>query len=153
MSLPDPSWNTTEAAPAAVPQLPDKWLPHVVQLLLQLERGRQLPGSSGLLQPRLRPVLEAGWPAALAAYSVLAVAGSAACLLAARAARRRPLPLSLLIASLANCCLVLPLTLTVLLLQNWVLGSTLCFLLPILQVRRPAITGAVKAYPGYDGPV
>ncbi|XP_037091186.1 endothelin receptor type B-like [Pollicipes pollicipes] len=38
-----------------------------------------------------------------------------------------------MVACFANCAVVLPLTLTVLLLENWVLGSTMCFMLPIMQ--------------------
>ena len=124
----------------------DMWLPHVLTLLEQLdERGQSAAGGGSLLQPRLRPVFARHCPAVVAVYTALAAAGSATCLAAARALYRRGAPpaaeygplLSLLAACLAYCLLVLPLTLTVLLLQNWVLGSTMCFMLPIMQVRPP----------------
>ncbi|KAF0292784.1 hypothetical protein FJT64_000170 [Amphibalanus amphitrite] len=124
-------------------QLPDMWLPHVVRLVEELHQSGQLAaGGAALLQPRLRPVFARLCPAVVAAYTVVAAAGSVTCLAAARAIYRRGAPptagcgplLTLLAGCLANCLLVLPLTLTVLLLQNWVLGSTMCYMLPIMQL-------------------
>ena len=149
--------NVTEPAAAAGQQLPDMWLPHVVALLEDLDESGQLAvGGAALLQPRLRPVFARLCPAVVAAYTALAAAGSVTCVAAARALYRSGAPptagcgsvLSLLAACLANCLLVLPLTLTVLLLQNWVLGSTMCYMLPIMQVGvRRLVTRTVAVSP------
>jgi hypothetical protein len=48
--------------------------------------------------------------------------------------------INLAIADVIKCVLVLPVSLTILLVQNWVFGSFLCFFLPMLQVGSSAVT-------------
>ena len=131
--------NVSSSAPG--PELRDMWLLDLLERLTE-----RLPtGGGSLLQPRLRPVFTQLCPAVVAGYAVLAAAGSATCLAAARLRCRRGAPpaagrgplVTLLAACLTYSLLVLPLTLTALLLQNWVLGGTMCFMLPIMQVSWP----------------
>ncbi|CAB3379837.1 Hypothetical predicted protein [Cloeon dipterum] len=95
-------------------------------------------------KPHLRLSLEHVYPACVALYLLLSVVGAvsnAAVLLAlARRRRRRQAadPLHGLLANLAasdlvKCVFVLPVSLAVLLIHNWVFGATFCYLLPMLQ--------------------
>lgn len=43
--------------------------------------------------------------------------------------------INIAISDLVKCIFVLPITLAVLLIENWIFGQFLCYFLPILQVR------------------
>jgi hypothetical protein len=45
------------------------------------------------------------------------------------------LMVNLALSDLVKCVLVLPVSLAVLLIHNWVFGASFCYLLPMLQVR------------------
>jgi hypothetical protein len=45
---------------------------------------------------------------------------------------------NLAFSDLIKCVLVLPVSLAVLLIHNWVFGASFCYLLPMLQVRHSA---------------
>lgn len=89
----------------------------------------------------IRPSLSALYPAVLALYGVVLLAAVLAnCCLVLYAYRHRLyLLLNHGLGNLLVSCPVLPPTVTVLILYDWLLGRTACHLLPLIQVTRLTI--------------
>ncbi|XP_042232386.1 neuropeptide Y receptor type 1-like [Homarus americanus] len=116
--------------------LPDKLLGQIIHNL------QNLPNETvDFSQPHLRQSLLGIYPLFLALYGSLAVAGTAMNVAMVSYIVRRRLyrdPTSAYLMNLGVCnvmmsVVLLPLSLTVLLLQNWTFGSFLCYFIPMLQ--------------------
>lgn len=90
-----------------------------------------------------KPIVSSIYPLFLLQYGLLMVGGAMSnVLIAWHILKQRlykdvthALVLNLVLSHCVQCCVVVPMTLTVLLVQNWVLGCFLCYFLPMLQVR------------------
>lgn len=134
--------------------LPHKWVNVVADYLRGLRND-----TIDFNRPQLRPSVRHTYAAFVCGYSALIMAGALcnACVLAIVARKRLYAadPVYVYVANLAvtgivECVTVLPISLMVLLVQNWIFGRFLCFFLPMLQVshyttvlRRHSLTIAV----------
>ncbi|XP_054284188.1 free fatty acid receptor 4-like [Macrosteles quadrilineatus] len=86
-------------------------------------------------QPHLRPALATLYPAVLAMYSLVLITAvlTNCCLLIYTYRHRLYLYLNLGLGNLLLHCPVLPLTVVVLVFNDWLLGRTACHLLPLIQ--------------------
>lgn len=95
-----------------------------------------------LRQPHLRPSVATSYPFILFMYSLLIVTGVALNLSVFVHIIKNKLyndatcsfVLNNVISDIVKCVIVLPITLYVLLINNWILGELLCSFLPMLQV-------------------
>lgn len=118
--------------------LPDKLLGQIIHIL------QTLPNETvDIGQPHLRKSLEDVYPVILVLYGVVMVVGAVGNVAMAMHILRRRLYRESTSAYLLNIALcnvliavvLLPLSLAILLIQNWVFGSFLCYFVPMLQVR------------------
>lgn len=94
--------------------------------------------------PILKPIVRNIYPIFMLQYGLLMLVGAAANVLVGYHVMRRKLYrdvthallLNLVLSHCVQCFVVVPMTLTVLLVQNWVFGQFLCYFLPMLQVSR-----------------
>ena len=124
-------------------KIPDKWLSVVAQFIMGLRNDTETDFS----KPHLRPSVVRVYPLFLFLYAVVIGVGTVSniaviCTVFKHRLYRDPTYgyiVNLAIADIVKCVLVLPISLTILLVQNWIFGSFLCFFLPMLQVS-PIIT-------------
>jgi hypothetical protein len=115
--------------------------PHVWGIIHEFLLGQADPGLD-LRQPHLRPSVASSYPFILFMYSLLMVTGVALNLSVFVHIIRNKLyndvtcsfVLNNVISDIVKCVVVLPMTLYVLLVNNWILGELLCSFLPMLQV-------------------
>ncbi|XP_025415215.1 prolactin-releasing peptide receptor isoform X2 [Sipha flava] len=118
-------------------ELPHKWVDVVVDYLRGFRND-----TTDFNRPQLRPSVRHMYPAFVCGYSALIMAG-ALCnayvlVIVARKRLYAADPVYVYVANLAltgvvECVSVLPISLMVLLVQNWIFGRFLCFFLPMLQ--------------------
>lgn len=122
-------------------ELPHKWVDVVVDYLRGFRND-----TTDFNRPQLRPSVRHTYPAFVCGYSALIMAGALCnAYVLAIVARKRLYaadPVYVYVANLAltgvvECVSVLPISLMVLLVQNWIFGRFLCFFLPMLQVSVP----------------
>lgn len=97
-----------------------------------------------LQQPHLRPSVAKIYPLFITIYAILIGVGVLSNLAAFIHIVRHKLYndatysfiINLLVSDVIKCVCVLPISLYVLLVQNWILGEVLCSTLPMLQVRK-----------------
>lgn len=90
----------------------------------------------------LKPIVSHIYPVFVLQYGLLMLVGAVAnVLIGYHIMRKRlyrdvthALVLNLVFSHCVQCFVVVPMTLTVLLVQNWILGQFLCYFLPMLQV-------------------
>lgn len=116
-------------------------------LLLQnaLQIASSGNGSLNILEGRLqlRRPLASMWTALLAMYGVLALSGGFTNVCVLTHVLRRSdhedssfrLMANLAVANIVQCGVVMPASVAVLLLQYWIFGQTLCYCMPMVQVR------------------
>lgn len=118
--------------------LPHKWL----DVFYNYMRGFR-NDTVDFTRPQLRPSVRHAYPSFVCGYSALIMAGALCnAYVLAIVARKRLYaadPVYVYVANLAvtgivECVFVLPISLMVLLIQNWIFGRFLCFFLPMLQV-------------------
>ncbi|XP_023728017.1 prolactin-releasing peptide receptor isoform X2 [Cryptotermes secundus] len=117
--------------------IPDKWLNVVAQFVMGLRNDSGLDFS----KPHLRPSVARVFPLFVFLYALVVAVGTISNLaviwtVAKHRLYRNPTYgyiINLAIADIIKCVLVLPISLTILLVQNWIFGSFLCFFLPMLQ--------------------
>lgn len=118
--------------------IPDKWLNVVAQFVMGLRNDSGLDFS----KPHLRPSVARVFPLFVFLYALVVAVGTISNLaviwtVVKHRLYRNPTYgyiINLAIADIIKCVLVLPISLTILLVQNWIFGSFLCFFLPMLQV-------------------
>lgn len=118
--------------------LPHKWVDVVADYLRGFRND-----TTDFNRPQLRSSVRHTYPAFVCGYSALIMAGALCnAYVLAIVARKRLYatdPVYVYVANLAvtgivECVSVLPISLMVLLVQNWIFGRFLCFFLPMLQV-------------------
>ncbi|XP_066947795.1 LOW QUALITY PROTEIN: orexin/Hypocretin receptor type 1-like [Macrobrachium rosenbergii] len=116
--------------------LPDKLLSQIIRNI------ESFPNETvDFRQPQLRPAFQKIYPLFLLLYGVLVVAGTVGNMamvthLIRRRRYREPVCTYLMnlgVCNLIMSMLLLPLSLAILLLQNWIFGSFLCYFVPMLQ--------------------
>ena len=118
--------------------IPDKWLSVVAQFIMGLRNDSSLDFS----KPYLRPSVTRVFPLFVVLYALVVAVGTVSNVAVVWTVVKHRLYkyptygyiINLAIADVIKCVLVLPVSLTILLVQNWVFGSFLCFFLPMLQV-------------------
>ena len=121
--------------------VPDKWLSVIAQFMMGLRNDSAVDFS----KPYLRPSVTHVFPLFVFLYAVVVVVGAVSNVAVIWTVVKHRLYkdptygyiVNLATADIIMCVLVLPVSLTVLLVQNWIFGSFLCFFLPMLQVGNP----------------
>lgn len=126
------------ASSTSVHELPDNWYPQVLQFVIGFENTT----ISDFSAPIIKPALVHTYAAFVAQYVLLAVTaigGNVAVL--AHIGRYRlyrdvthAFLSNLAVAHLVQVCLVMPMTVMVIIIQNWIYGQFMCFFTPLLQV-------------------
>lgn len=118
--------------------LPHNWLDVIVHYLRGFRND-----TTDFNRPQLRPSVRHTYPMFVCGYSALIMAGALCnAYVLAIVARKRLYatdPVYVYVANLAvtgivECVSVLPISLMVMLVQNWIFGRFLCYFLPMLQV-------------------
>lgn len=118
--------------------LPHKWLDVVYDYMRGFRND-----TTDFTRPQLRPSVRHAYPSFVCGYSALIMAGALCnAYVLAIVARKRLYaadPVYVYVANLAvtgvvQSVFVLPVSLMVLLIQNWIFGRFLCYFLPMLQV-------------------
>lgn len=120
-----------------VDAVPETWLQTIQQIMDGITNT-----SLDLHKPHLRPAFVHNYGFFIFIYSVLVVFGAVANIGVLYDIFRRALYhdatycfiINLAISDFLKCVFVLPITLAVLLIQNWIFGQFLCFFLPMMQV-------------------
>lgn len=121
-----------------VDMLPEKWVIVVTEYLKGFRTD-----ATDFSRPHLRQSIRHVYPAFVCGYSALIMAGALCNAYVLAIVARKKLyatdPIYVYVANLAvtgivQCVFVLPVSLMVLLIQNWIFGRFLCFFLPIIQV-------------------
>ena len=118
--------------------VPDKWLNVVAEFIMGLRNDSDLD----LRKPFLRSSVTQVFPLFVFLYALLVVVGAISNIAVIWTVVKHRLYkdptysyiINLAISDIIKCVLVLPVSLTILLVQNWIFGSFLCFFLPMLQV-------------------
>lgn len=118
--------------------IPDKVLNVIAQLFL----GSKNDTGMDFSKPHLRPSVARVFPLFVFLYTLVVIVGTASNLAVIWTVIKHRLYrnptfgyiINLAIADIVKCVLVLPISLTILLVQNWIFGSFLCYFLPMLQV-------------------
>lgn len=93
-------------------------------------------------RPHLRPSVATIYPLFVFLYALLVTSGVVANMAMIGSIMKDKLYrdqtycylINLALANIVECIFVLPISLTILLVQNWIFGSFLCYFLPMLQV-------------------
>ncbi|XP_024945701.1 prolactin-releasing peptide receptor isoform X2 [Cephus cinctus] len=117
--------------------IPTQWLQTVANYLMGFRNDTVVDFS----QPHLRPSVIGIYPLFILMYAILILAGTLMNFamvyhIVKYRFYRDPtyaFLINLAISDVVKCIFVLPMTLTVLLLQNWIFGKFLCYFLPMLQ--------------------
>jgi hypothetical protein len=118
--------------------VPEKWLSVIAQLMMGLRNDSGVDFS----KPFLRQSVTHVFPLFVFLYALVVVVGAVSNVAVIWTVVKRRLYkdptygyiVNLATADIIKCVLVLPVSLTILLVQNWIFGSFLCFFLPMLQV-------------------
>lgn len=121
-------------------EVPDHWL---ATILHYATSGYQNGTSLDYSDPMVKPELEDIYPLFVIQYAVLSVFSILANVLLLYYIVHYKLYRDCTHAFLANlslaqlvlCAVVLPITMMVIIIQNWIYGQFMCFFLPLLQVR------------------
>lgn len=137
---PSPVSSASASASPGAEQLDDMPEEHWLAVMATLALGEH-NGTRDFSAPILKPIVSNVYPVFVLQYGLLILVGTVAnVLLFHHVLRHRlyrdvthALFLNLLLSNCVQCLVVLPMTLTVLLVQNWVLGRFFCFFMPMLQ--------------------
>lgn len=119
--------------------IPDEYLPLIMHYLSGLENG-----SVDLSKAHLRKSFNTFYPLVIFVYALLVIFGTLANLAMVYHIVKYGLHkdttcaflINIAIVDVIKCVFVLPISLAVLLVQNWIFGRFMCYFLPILQVSR-----------------
>lgn len=134
-------------------QIPDKFLGQIIHNL------QSFPNETvNFAEPQLRKSLANIYPLFLVLYSLLVVFGTVGNVAMIAYILRRRLyrdPTCAFIMNIGVCnvimsVLLLPLSLAILLIQNWIFGSFLCYFVPMLQVRCRRCSSLMVLMRGYE---
>lgn len=117
---------------------PDRWLNEIVQFFSGLRNDTGIDFS----EPHFRPSVARVYPLFVFLYALVVIVGTISNLAVIWTVIKHRLYrnptygyiINLAIADIIKCVIVLPISLTILLVQNWIFGSFLCYFLPMLQV-------------------
>lgn len=117
----------------------EQWLAGMASIMMGESVGN---GSRDHRAPVLKSIVRNTYPIFVLQYGLLMVVGAVVNVLIGYHVMRTKLyrdvthgfVLNLVLSHCVQCFVVVPMTLTVLLVQNWVLGQFLCYFLPMLQV-------------------
>lgn len=124
---------------------PHKFLQEMIRYLNQ---GTPQNNSFDFREPQLRYAFTTLYPLFVFLYALIVAVGLFSnCLMIYAIFRDRLYKdqtycyfVNLALSDIVKCVLVLPVSLMVLLIQNWIFGSFLCYFLPMMQVRWLSIT-------------
>ena len=119
--------------------IPDKY---ITQILTELETFPN--DTKDFAKPHLRKSVATVYPLFVVLYSCLVVFGSAlnTCMIVHIIRKRLhhdpscAYIMNIGFCNIVICILVLPISLAILLIQNWIFGSFLCYFVPMIQVRQ-----------------
>lgn len=119
-------------------KVPDDWLALIIHYVMGMQNE-----THDFSEPILKPVVAKIYPIFVIQYSVLAIFGIVTNLAIIVYIMRYKLYrdathafiVNLAFCHFVQCAIELPITLMVLLIQNWIFGQFWCFFLPLLQVR------------------
>lgn len=122
----------------SVHELPLEYYPQAMQFLV----GEENASISDFTAPIIKPALVHSYAAFVAQYVVLAViaiGGNVTVLVHIGRYRlyrdvTHAFLANLAVAHLVQVCLVMPMTVMVIIIQNWIYGQFMCFFTPLLQV-------------------
>lgn len=120
--------------------IPDQYLETIAHYLMGL---RNLSKEEDLSKPQLRPSVINIYPLFIIFYAILIIIGIISNIAMIIHIVRHKLYhdptnaylINIAISDITKCIFVLPITLTILLIQNWIFGRFLCFFLPMMQVK------------------
>jgi hypothetical protein len=118
--------------------VPEKWLSVIAQFMMGLRNDSGVDFS----KPYLRLSVTHVFPLFAFLYALVVVVGAVSNVAVSWTVVKHRLStdptygyiVNLATADIIKCVLVLPVSLTILLVQNWIFGSFLCYFLPMLQV-------------------
>lgn len=136
-----------EGKTPALPNFPDKFLPQLIHTLQVFPHH-----TTNFRQPHIRVSLEDSYPMFITLYVFIIIIGvitnitlliKVLNIAQKLRERKRSLAEYLFLANAAvlnilMCSLVMPLSLAIVLIQNWVFGASLCYLAPVMQVSKAA---------------
>ena len=119
--------------------LPDKYLATIVDILMGSSNN-----SDGLRSPKVRSSVANIYPFFIAMYAILAIAGTLSnCGMIYHIAKHKlyrdptfAYLINIAVSDIIKCLFVLPISLAVLLVENWVFGKFMCYSLPMIQVSK-----------------
>lgn len=119
-------------------EIPEHWLAVIVHYVTGFHNAT-LPEFS---QPIVKPALQKIYPIFIVQYGLLSMFGVIANVYIIYYIMRYKLyqdvthafMMNLGLAHFVQCSLVLPITLIIIIIQNWIFGQFLCFFAPLLQV-------------------
>lgn len=125
--------------------IPDQYLETIAHYLIGL---KNLSKYEDLSKPQLRPSVVKIYPLFILLYALIIVIGIMANFgmiyhISRNKLYRDPTYaylVNIAISDIVKCIFVLPITLAVLLIQNWIFGKFMCFFLPMLQVSKNIIS-------------
>lgn len=118
---------------------PEKFLEDIIRYL---HYGTQHNGTFDFREPQLRYAFTTLYPLFVFMYALIVAVGLLSNFLMVYAIFRDRLYkdetfcyfVNLALSDIVKCAVVLPVSLMVLLIQNWIFGSFLCYFLPMMQV-------------------
>jgi hypothetical protein len=118
--------------------VPDKWLNVIAQFMM----GARNDSGVDFSKPHLRQSVTHVFPLFVLLYGLVVMFGAVSNLAVIWTVVKHRLYkdptygyiVNLATADVIKCVLVLPVSLAILLVQNWIFGSVLCYCLPMLQV-------------------
>jgi hypothetical protein len=124
-----------------------KWLEVIIHFLSGFRND-----TADFSSPHLRPAVESSYVVFVVLYAMIVVSGLVLnALVLARFARTNlyrkntnRLLANICAANIFQCVFVIPLSLFVLLIQNWIFGPVMCYVLPMMQVRLGSPPGSVQ---------
>lgn len=131
-------WGPSSASPGTDSDPDEIEIQHWLEYMARLASGH----NDSFSGPFLKPIVSQIYPVFVLQYGLLVAVGAVANVLIGCHILRSKLYrdathafiLNLVLSHCVQCVVVAPMTLTVMLVQNWVFGQFFCYFLPMLQV-------------------
>ncbi|XP_058445336.1 uncharacterized protein LOC131426540 [Malaya genurostris] len=128
-------------SPMDLKNVPDNFLATVVQVVLGIVGDHNETLHGDYSRPVLKPVVSRIYPLFIIIYAIPAALGIATnvlivsyiCKYRLNRDATQAFVVNLAVCHTVQCAFVLPITLAVMLIQNWIFGQFMCFFLPLLQ--------------------
>lgn len=122
--------------------VPELWL-HAIRQILVTDHNHSID----ITEPHIRHSFVGNYVFFIICYAMLILAGTALNVCVVTHIIRKRLYydatycfiINLALSNLVMCLVVLPLTLTVLIVENWIFGQFLCFFTPMIQVNKISV--------------